>query len=43
MSTPTVLVNARDDVSLNAMRADLDNIMWTVVRRITDWPAHDLF
>ncbi|MGW1835922.1 serine hydrolase [Streptomyces sp. NPDC002067] len=38
-----VLVNSRDDANLDAMRTDLDNVMWTVVRRITDWPANDLF
>lgn len=38
-----VLVNSRDDAQLDPMRADLDNLMWTVVGHITDWPAFDLF
>lgn len=38
-----VLVNSRDDARLNAMRADLDNLMWTITGRITTWPGYDLF
>lgn len=38
-----VVCNSRDDAHLDAMRQDLDNIMWAVVRHITDWPANDLF
>jgi CubicO group peptidase (beta-lactamase class C family) len=38
-----VLCNSRDDAWLDQMRIDLDNLMWTVVGRITDWPARDLF
>jgi CubicO group peptidase (beta-lactamase class C family) len=38
-----VLVNSRNDVQLDPMRSDLDNLMWTVIGRITDWPAFDLF
>jgi hypothetical protein len=29
--------------STSQMRIDLDNLMWTVVGRITDWPARDFF
>ena len=41
-----MLTNTRDDRNdtyLNAMRADLDNLMWTITNHITDWPANDLF
>lgn len=38
-----VLVNSRDDSRLNAFRADLDNLMWTIVRAIPNWPDYDLF
>lgn len=38
-----VLVNSRDDSRLEAMRADLDNLMWTIVRAIPNWPDYDLF
>ncbi|PEQ33273.1 serine hydrolase [Bacillus thuringiensis] len=38
-----VLVNSRNDVQLTKMRSDLDNLMWTIITRIRDWPAYDLF
>ncbi|MBL1108810.1 serine hydrolase [Streptomyces sp. 5-8] len=38
-----VVVNSRDDTRLDTMRKDLDDVMWSVVQHITDWPAHDLF
>jgi CubicO group peptidase (beta-lactamase class C family) len=41
-----VLTNTRDDrddAHLNAMRTDLDNVMWTITTHITDWPSFDLF
>ncbi|MGH8880499.1 MAG: serine hydrolase, partial [Stackebrandtia sp.] len=38
-----LLVNSRNDAQLDTMRTDLDNLMWTVTDRITDWPAADLF
>ncbi|MFF9408185.1 serine hydrolase domain-containing protein [Streptomyces anandii] len=38
-----VLVNSRDDARLDAMRTDLDKIMWKVVGHITDWPTYDQF
>ena len=38
-----VLVNSRNDAQLDRMRSDLDNMMWTIIRQITDWPAFDLF
>jgi CubicO group peptidase (beta-lactamase class C family) len=38
-----VVCNARNDAQLDQMRADLDNLMWTVTRRIPDWPPLDLF
>lgn len=38
-----VLCNSRNDAQLDQMRADLDNLMWTITGRIKDWPALDLF
>jgi CubicO group peptidase (beta-lactamase class C family) len=38
-----VLVNSRQDAQLDAMRADLDGLMWAVVDHIEDWPSLDLF
>jgi CubicO group peptidase (beta-lactamase class C family) len=38
-----VLCNSRDDAWLDQMRIDLDNLMWTVTRRISNWPQLDLF
>jgi hypothetical protein len=38
-----VLVNSRQDAQLDAMRADLDGLMWAVVDHIKDWPSFDLF
>ncbi|NEZ41000.1 serine hydrolase [Paenibacillus alvei] len=38
-----VLVNSRNDAQLQNMRSDLDNLMWTIVGRIRDWPSFDLF
>ena len=38
-----VLANSRDDARLDAMRADIDQLMKTITGRITDWPAVDLF
>ncbi|MCE5173495.1 serine hydrolase [Paenibacillus profundus] len=38
-----VLVNSRNDAQLQKMRTDLDNLMWTIVGRIRDWPSFDLF
>ncbi|WP_257145958.1 serine hydrolase [Bacillus thuringiensis] len=38
----TVLVNSRNDAQLDKMRADLYNLMWTIIGRIKDWPAFDL-
>lgn len=37
------LFNSRNDAQLNQMRTDIDNLMWTIVGRITDWPPIDLF
>lgn len=38
-----VLVNSRQDAQLDAMRSDLDGLMWAVVDHIKDWPSFDLF
>ncbi|MGG0756986.1 serine hydrolase [Brevibacillus laterosporus] len=38
-----VLVNSRNDTQLERMRTDLDNLVWTIIGRIKDWPAYDLF
>jgi CubicO group peptidase (beta-lactamase class C family) len=38
-----ILLNSRRDAQLDAMRGDLDQLMWTILARITDWPAFDLF
>jgi CubicO group peptidase (beta-lactamase class C family) len=38
-----VVCNSRNDAQLDRMRTDLDNLMWTVTRRIPDWPPLDLF
>jgi hypothetical protein len=38
-----VLVNSRNDSQLQTMRTDIDNLMWTIIGQITDWPAFDLF
>jgi hypothetical protein len=38
-----VLVSTRDDAHLVPMRTNLDNLMWTIIGHITDWPSFDLF
>jgi CubicO group peptidase (beta-lactamase class C family) len=37
------LFNSRNEAQLDLMRTDLDGLLWTIVGRITDWPAFDLF
>jgi CubicO group peptidase (beta-lactamase class C family) len=37
------LFNSRNETRLDVMRSDLDGLFWTIVQRITDWPAFDLF
>ncbi|WP_139488400.1 serine hydrolase [Brevibacillus dissolubilis] len=34
-----ILANSRNDAQLDQMRADIDALMWTIINRITDWPA----
>lgn len=36
-----ILANTRNDAQLNAMRAAIDNLGWTIKNGITDWPAGD--
>jgi hypothetical protein len=38
-----VLVNSRNDNNLMGMRTDIDQLRRTIIGRITDWPATDLF
>ncbi|MFI0858411.1 serine hydrolase domain-containing protein [Streptomyces sp. NPDC021098] len=38
-----VLVNSRNDAELETMRTDFDNLMWTIVGHIPNWPPADLF
>jgi CubicO group peptidase (beta-lactamase class C family) len=35
--------NSRNDAQLNLMKTDLDQLLWTILGSIPDWPAIDLF